>query len=194
MVTHHPKDTVGGVMKRIASTALIACGVLAAATFGVVPAQAIARDSCLSGSWRMSRAAATAYMNRILPASGGVSLHATSGSIKAIFSGGNVTVGGDDFTLAGTGPDGSPVSATTTWETQAPYRTSRGQLITGAGSGVFHFGDMQMTVNGTTINVPIPDQTVNTDGGRSPYTCNAHTLHWAVRLPSGESVQSTFRR
>jgi hypothetical protein len=172
-------------------------GALAVTVMTAVPADAATRDRCLNGTWTMSPAQATAYMNRLTAASagaGGMDLRVVSGAITATFGGGRFTVSNGSYQVSGTGPNNAAVSATASYTASAPYSTRRGKVVVGPGTAVVRMGTMTMTIDGQEISVPVGDQTVNSPGARTPYTCSRTKLTWSIPVPTGGTVQAQFTR
>lgn len=183
--------------RHVVSVLAASAVVLVGAALTAAPAQAATRDRCLNGTWTMSPAQATAYMNRLTAASagaGGMDLHVTSGPITATFAGGQFTVSNGNYQVTGTGPNNADVTATASYTASAPYTTRSGKVVVGPGTAVVHMGNMTMTVGGQAITVPVGDQTVNSPGARTSYTCTRTKLTWSIPVPSGGTVQATFTR
>ncbi len=172
-------------------------GILAATAIATAPADAVTRDRCLNGTWKMTAAQATAYMTAIMNAtgaSGGTSTTVQSSAITATFGGGNATVAAPKYSLTSSSPGGGTITGTASFSSKVPYTTSRGKIVVGNGTADFQMSDMTMTIDGNTIPIPLEPQAIQTGPSSTGYTCTSRKLVWNVPVPSGAPIKATFTR
>jgi hypothetical protein len=179
-------------MRRSNAVALALAGLAAGvALLSAAPASSgpAAQDRCLRGAWKMSNAASNALLQDLIR---NPNMRVRRGVITAAFPReGTMRYGSTDFVLQLRAGD-MIMEGTATFIFEAPWSTSRGNLVLGRGRSELVISKFTATKDGRTITVPGGDPIIQrTARGSTPYTCNRTTLRW--RIPINDA-QTLFRR
>jgi hypothetical protein len=179
-------------MRRSTAVALVLAGLAAGVVLlSAAPASSepAAQDRCVRGAWKMSNAASNALLQELLR---NPSMRVRRGVITAAFPReGTMRYGSTDFVLQLTAGD-LVMEGTATFLFEAPWSTSRGNIVLGRGTSELVISKFTAYKDGRVITVPGGEPLIRrTARGSTPYTCNRTTLRW--RIPINDA-QTLFRR
>lgn len=171
--------------------AILAILLVAAAASGSLAVASSRSDQtarCVRGEWRMSTAAATALIQRLV---GSNLMRVRRGVLTASFDGRTMRYGSTDFVLM-IDLGVAQGEAVATFLTEAPYSVRGGRIVFRRGTSELNVSKVTATKNGQTYTVPGPAPTTKSiPGGATPYTCTRTTLRWRIPI---NNTWATFRR
>lgn len=173
------------------AAALLTCAVAAlAGSASATPARASACN--LRGSWVAGTAEANAFFRAINPTASDIKV--VSGALSTTFTRRTMGYGGLGITLE-LKLGQSQLKEVVDIESVSPYTVRGNTLVLGKGSYKLTVHSAKLkTRSGAVVNVPVPNQAIETPGTSVAYSCTPSMLRWRVPLPRPPGTTLTFHR